>query len=144
MDDADLRIVRELQRDARISNKTLAARVGLAPSTTLARVRALEQRQVITGYRACVDPQKLGNPIEALVFVRLRPKNDDVVRRFVEAAWAIEATVGLYLVTGGDDAIVHVTVPSTDSLRATVLNRISTIEGVVDERTSLIFEHRAR
>lgn len=62
----------------------------------------------------------------------------------MEAAWKIEATTQVYLVTGGDDAVIHVAVPSADLLRTTVLNRIAAIDGVVDERTSLIFEHRSR
>ncbi|MET0198049.1 MAG: SDR family oxidoreductase [Rhodococcus fascians] len=62
--------------------------------------------------------------VEALVFVRLRPKNDPSVRHFVEEVWKIEATTAVYLVTGGDDAIVHVTTTSTESMRATVLEHI--------------------
>ena len=144
MDDIDRHIVRELRRDGRISYKDLAAKVGLAPSTTLGRVRSLERDGVITGYRAEIAADRMGMAIEALVFVRLRPKNDASVRHFVEEVWKIEATTAVYLVTGGDDAIVHVTTSSTESLRATVLERIGRIETVVDERTALVFEHRSR
>ena len=144
MDEIDRRIVDELRRDARISNRALAERVGLAPSSTLSRVRSLEARGCITGYRAEVDPASLGRPLEALVFVRIRPKTDHSVRHFVQRAWAIDRVVAVYLISGGDDAVVHVAVEDSEALRATVLAEIGLIEGVVDERTSLVFEHRQR
>ena len=67
--DGDRRILHELSRDGRLSNKELAARVGLPPSTCHGRVRLLEDAGVIRGYRAVVDPQAAGAAISALVSV---------------------------------------------------------------------------
>lgn len=144
LNDIDARIVAALRSDGRLSNKELAARVGLPASTALARVRSLERRRVITGYRATVDQSALGRDLQALVFVRLRPKTDEAVRAFVAQVWSIEDVVGVYLVSGADDAIIHVAVRDTDHLRAAVLERITGLGAVVDERTALVFEHRSR
>lgn len=144
LDQIDRMIVEALRRDARIPNKALAALVGLAPSTTLNRVRSLEQRGVIIGYRADVDFGSIGRSLHALVSVRLRPKSEDVVTAFVEHVWSMAETIGVFLVSGADDAIVHVAVSDTDHLRRTVLSGISKFPGVVDEHTSLVFEHRDR
>jgi DNA-binding Lrp family transcriptional regulator len=62
----------------------------------------------------------------------------------VERLWALPETLGVFLITGIDDVIVHLSVADTDSLRQLVLEGISSIEGVVDERTSLVFEYRQK
>ena len=79
-DSTDLRLVSELQRDARQTNRALASAVALAPSTTLNRVRELERRGVIGGYHAEVDLAALGRGLQALVFVRLQPNRQYLQR----------------------------------------------------------------
>ena len=65
------RILRELSRDGRISNLVLADRIGLSPSACLRRVQELERAGVITGYRAVLDPAKMGTGFLAYVTVGL-------------------------------------------------------------------------
>ncbi len=140
----DLLLIKELQHDARQTNRALAAKAGLAPSTTLARVRDLEQRKVLTGYHGHVDLSALGRGLEALVFVRLQPKNDDIIRSFLEHMWAKPETVAIDLITGAEDVIIHLAVADADALQRVILNDISSFPGVFDERTSLLFEHRRK
>ena len=71
MDDIGRKILRELSQDGRISNLELADRVGLSPSACLRRVQELERSGVITGYRANIDPAKLGLSFLAYVTVGL-------------------------------------------------------------------------
>ena len=71
MDDIARRILRELLQNGRISNLELAERVGLSPSACLRRVQELERSGVITGYRATIDPAKLGMGFLAYVTVGL-------------------------------------------------------------------------
>jgi len=144
LDETDTILVDELQRDARQTNRALSAKVGLAPSTTLARVRDLERRGAITGYHADVDLAALGRGVQALVFVRLQPKNDETVGRFTEHIWDMPETIAVHLITGIEDVLVHVAVADTESLQRAVLNQISNFPGVVDERTSLVFQHRRK
>ena len=75
---------------------------------------------------------------------RLRPKTADVVDRAVERLWGLPETLGVFVVTGVDDLLVHLSVSDTDSLRDLVLAGISSIEGVVGERASLVFEYRRK
>ncbi|MDP7542362.1 MAG: Lrp/AsnC family transcriptional regulator [Acidimicrobiales bacterium] len=144
IDRSDAKILATLQSDARQTNRSVAANVGLAPSTTLDRVRSLEERGVVTGYHATVDLAAMGRPIQAIVALRLRPKTGPLVERAVERLWSLPETLGVLLVTGIDDVIVHLSVSDTDALRHLVLESISSIEGVVDERTSLVFEYRQK
>ncbi len=71
LDEFDHRILRELSRDARQSNLALADRIGLSPSACLRRVQALERQGVIRGYRAVLDPARLGVGFVAYVTVGL-------------------------------------------------------------------------
>ncbi len=143
-DSSDLDIVAALQANARQTNRSLAMGAGLAPSTTLNRVRDLERRGVITGYHAEVDLPSLGRDLQALVFVRLQPKNDETVSRFVDHIWAMPETIAIHLISGTEDIVVHLAVSDTEALQRAVLNQISNFPGVVDERTSLVFQHRRK
>lgn len=71
IDQIDEKILRILVRDGRISNLALADRVGLSPSACLRRVQELERRGVISGYRAVVDPSKVGRGFTAYITVGL-------------------------------------------------------------------------
>jgi DNA-binding Lrp family transcriptional regulator len=66
LDSVDRALLAELQNDARQTNKALAGKVGVAPSTSLERVRELQTRGVITGFAARVDPAAIGRPMEAI------------------------------------------------------------------------------
>lgn len=144
VDRNDVAILQELQSNARQTNRAVAAAVGLAPSTTLDRIRDLERRGIITGYHAEVDLRSLGRPLQAIVAVRLQPKTGEIVERFVEQVWALPETVAVHLVSGADDVLVHLSVTDADDLRHLVLDSIASFPGVVDERTSLVFEHRRK
>ena len=76
LDPLDSEIIGELQRDGRLSWQELGRRIRLSPNATGERVRRLERRKVITGYRAVVDPAALGRSLEALISVRLAPSSD--------------------------------------------------------------------
>src|SRR5690625_2890704 len=70
LDSVDVQIVRQLRKNARLSNKALAAAVGLAQSSCLERVRRLRMARVLTGYHAEVEPDALGIGLQALVAIR--------------------------------------------------------------------------
>ena len=71
IDAIDQRILYRLQENGHLSNQELAEQVSLSPSACLRRVRALEEAGLIRGYRAVLDPEKLGFELEALVHVSL-------------------------------------------------------------------------
>jgi Lrp/AsnC family leucine-responsive transcriptional regulator len=70
LDSTDWKILRELQQDARLSSNELGRRIGLSAPATAERVRKLEDARVITGYRAHIDPAKVGMPLLALIHLR--------------------------------------------------------------------------
>jgi DNA-binding Lrp family transcriptional regulator len=144
IDKVDSRLIGFLQRDARQTVKALAEQAGIAASTCLDRIRALQTSGVITGYHAHVDPAAFGRTLQAMVFVRLNPKTHDAVERFVEHLWALPETLEVTLLSGVDDVQVLLAVPDSEHLRRTVLSTIASYPGVADERTALVFEHRRK
>ncbi|WP_232664108.1 Lrp/AsnC family transcriptional regulator [Pseudonocardia sp. TRM90224] len=141
LDPVDHAILRELRADARISNKDLADRVGVAQSTCLGRVRALRQAGVIRGYHADIDPRALGHDLQAMIAIRLQPHARGAMGDFVTALSARREVLEVYFVAGANDFLIHVATSSTDDLRyfvGEVLNRNPAIAGT---ETNLIFEH---
>ncbi len=143
-DSVDQALIAELQADARQTNRALANKVGLAPSTSLSRVRELDRKGVFTGYHGQVDLQALGRGLEALVFVRLQPKSNEIIEAFIERMWALPETIGIDLITGAEDIIIHLAVADADTLQQVILNQISSFPEVFDERTSLLFRRRRK
>ncbi len=100
LDKFDLAILQELQADGRLTNAELAQRVGLSPAPCWRRVRSLEERGFIQGYRAVLDRDKLG--LGVLAFVRLDAdrNNGDVTRQLEQAIRAIPEVVACHYISG--------------------------------------------
>jgi DNA-binding Lrp family transcriptional regulator len=141
LDELDTAILRELQSDARKTNREVAAAVGVSPTTALDRTRALRQRGVIRGAILDVDLKAIGRPVQALIAIRIRPPSRRNIEAFREWVSALPDTLGLYVTTGTDDFIVHVAVPDNDSLYEFVIDRLTQRPEVADVRTSIVYEH---
>ncbi|GIF36683.1 AsnC family transcriptional regulator [Actinoplanes xinjiangensis] len=141
MDDIDSAIVRELQTNARQTNRELARAVGVAPSTCLERVRLLRDRGVITGYHADVSLTALGREVQALLHVQVRPLNREVIEGFKSYASGLPEVLSVFVLAGGDDFLVHVAVPSVEGLHAFLMDRFSGRREIVGFRSSVIYQH---
>lgn len=141
LDELDRALLRALENDARQTNRELAAAAGVAPSTSLERVRALRQRGVIRGFRAEVDLHAVGRPVQALISVRIRPPSRQVIEGFREWAARLPETIGLFVTSGTQDFLIHVAVPDTDGLYAFVIDRLTERREVADVQTSIVYEH---
>jgi len=97
VDELDSALVAALQDDGRRSNRDLAAGAGVAPSTGLERTRALRTRGVITGYHATVDLGALDRPVQAMIFIRLRPQSRKVMHGFRDFVAALPETLNVYI-----------------------------------------------
>ena len=142
MDAIDQALVRELQADASITNRELARRAGVSPSTALERVRALHRRGIVTGYHAEVSLRTLGREVQALVSVRIRPPTRDRIDAFLDYAAHLPEMLDAYLVTGHEDIILHVAVTDTDALYSLVIDHLTARPEVIDVRTSIVYAHR--
>jgi len=141
LDRIDYGILELLQNDGRLSNKELAAAVGLAPSSCLERVRRLRERGHLRGCHADVAPESLGIELQALVFVELAGHTRRTWARFTDEVGAADEVVSLFNVAGRHDFVLHLAVRDTHHLREFALDRLTSREDVRRIETSLIFEH---
>ncbi len=141
LDDIDWRLLELLAADGRMTNAALAEAVGLAPSTCLARVRALRDSGTLRGIHADIDLARIGRSLQAMISVRLATHSRSQVDAFRSAAPAMPGVLTVFHVTGSVDYLVHVAVADADSLRNFVLDHLVSRPEVAHAETSLIFEH---
>lgn len=141
LDRIDFEIVRQLRNNARLSNKELAGKIGLAPSSCLVRVRQLRQSGVLSGFVAEVDPTALGVGLQAMISVKLKRHFKPDVEAFREHALALPEVVRFYHVAGPIDFLLHVWTRDSSHLRDFAMTAITAREEVSHIETELIFEH---
>jgi Lrp/AsnC family leucine-responsive transcriptional regulator len=136
LDAIDLKILREIQNDARIPNLTLADRVGLSPSPCSRRVKLLEEAGVIEGYRAVLNRAAVGLGLTVFAGVRVERHAQDQADAFVKAVLALPEVVACHLVSGDVDFLVEVVVPDMATYEATVLRQLLSLAAIRDIRSS--------
>ncbi|MBY4596772.1 Lrp/AsnC family transcriptional regulator [bacterium BD-1] len=139
LDRTDFAILRLLRKNARIPNKDLAERVGVAPSTALERVRRLREAGVLLGYHAEIAPAAVGIGLQAMVAVRLARHSRPQVEAIHAHLMALPEVLCLYHVAGADDFLVHVGVRDSDHLRDFAMSALTSREEVAHIETHLIF-----
>jgi DNA-binding Lrp family transcriptional regulator len=144
LDRTDFGIIAALQKDVRLSNKELAAKVGLSPSACLERVRALRRAGVLAGAHADIAPAALGIGLQALIAIRLARHSRDSFTTLRNRLLELEEVIGIYHVTGQTDLLLHVAVRDVAHLRDTVVEKIATRKEVGATETSVIFEARRK
>jgi DNA-binding Lrp family transcriptional regulator len=142
-DRIDFAILEHLQNNARLSNKELAALVGLAPSTCLERTRRLTREGVLEGFHARVADEALGIGVHAMIEVSLKIHSRETVEAFSEYALGeVDEVVELFHVTGEQDFFMHVAVRDADHLRDLLLDHFTTLPEVARLQTHIVFSHR--
>lgn len=135
IDAIDARILEILQADGRAKRKDIAEDVGLSLPSVSDRMRKLEERGVIAGYHAVLDPKRLQHDITA--FVRIVSAGSESYEAFIEAVTAMPEVQELHSVTGEGSHILKVRVRNTTALEG-LLGRLQALPGVRGTRTSLV------
>ncbi|QFU16515.1 Lrp/AsnC family transcriptional regulator [Microvirga thermotolerans] len=112
LDRIDLSILKAMSENGRVTYQALSERVGLSPRPCLERVRRLEQKGVIRGYCALVDPMSLGHDIVALTGIGIRDPAPAARQRLEQALCAHPAVVELQMVNGEYDYIARIVAPT--------------------------------
>lgn len=144
LDRTDFVILRLLQNDASLSNKEIAAAVGLAPSSAHERLKRLRDDGVLRGSHADVDPKAMGIGLEALFFIELSKHERVTVDSFMADVVDIPEVRSAFLITGRYDLVVHVVARDTQHLKDLALDRFTNRPGVTRIETSIVYESRVR
>jgi len=137
----DLRILDLLQRDSRLSNQELAERVGMSTSACWRRVRALEEAGVIRGYRAEVDPRRIGLDFHAIIHVRLVRHSRAIVEQFVEEVMRHDEVQDCYATTGEADYHLRVLCRDLDAFNEFMERTLFQLDGIANIQTNLVLRH---
>ena len=142
LDATDRAILEALGEDARMPNNRLAERVGIAPSTCLARVKALRDDGVLLGFHAEIDLAALGRPLQAIIAVRLAVHAREQIDAFTNDVRQLPGVLSVFHMTGVTDYLLWVAAADMQDLRDFVVDHLATHPAVAHAETSLIYEHR--
>jgi Lrp/AsnC family transcriptional regulator, leucine-responsive regulatory protein len=136
LDAIDIKILKVLQAEGRLTNNALAERVGLSPSPCLRRVNLLEENGVIGRYVALVDPATVGLPVNVFVRVTLDRQIEENLDAFEVAVTKRPEVMECYLMTGESDYLLRVVVPDLGAYEQFLKQHLTRIPGVANIRSS--------
>ena len=136
LDRYDIAILGELQRDARLSNAELAARIGLSAAPTWRRVKWLEQQGYITGYRAEIDRRRIGLGVLAFVRVDAERNNAEATRALEDAIRALPEVVSCHYISGAGTFELQVMCTDLDAYSRWSMDKLFKLPNVKDLHTS--------
>lgn len=127
MDDFDKKLLKVLQENSTQPISTMAERIGLSPSACHRRIRLLEQRTIISGYTAQVDPRKIGLKLEVFVEISLSGQDGKTLDDFERAVTLYPDILECWLTAGGSDyhlRLMAADMADYDRIHRTVLARL--------------------
>jgi Lrp/AsnC family leucine-responsive transcriptional regulator len=136
IDDIDKKILNIIQQDGRESNAEIARQVGLAPSAVLERIRKLEEKGVIRGYSASVDPKQVGFGLIAFVFVKTNDCGDGTDQLLAKIPEVLE----VHDVAGEDSYLLKVRASDPEDLARLLREKLKAIPTVNSTRTTVVLQ----
>jgi len=141
LDRIDHSIIRELQKNARITVTELASRVGLSKTPCQVRMRRLEEQGFITGYTALVNQTKLGQSHIAFAQVTLNDTSSDALAAFNTAVKQISAVEQCHMIAGNFDYLLKVRTGNMAEYRQVLGEQISALPHVLQTSTFVVMEN---
>lgn len=138
IDETDLQILDLLQDNARLANAEIARRVGMAPSAVFERIRKLEERGVIVGYRPLLQPKQLDLGLLAFVFVRAEELPGEQTAG--EALAALPEVLEVHHVAGEDCYLAKVRAADTEALGRLLREKFGAIPALRSTRSTIVLE----
>ena len=139
MDHIDRHTLKALQKDGRKKNSDLAKETGLAPSTMLDRVKKLEEKGILKGYRAVVDPEKLGLKAQGFACISLDRHRVKDIETLEDEINKIPNVRACYHITGRFDYLLHVVAPDLGDLGNLIKQKLATIPGMGKIETFIVY-----
>lgn len=137
IDDIDVRILRSLQKNGRQSINDLSEAVGLSATPVARRVRQLEQTDVIAGYCALINEEKLGYDVSVFVSVQLDKQIDNALATFEKEIQSMPEVVDCWLMTGNRDYLLKIVTSGLKGFEQFLVGRLTKIDGVASIESSI-------
>jgi Lrp/AsnC family leucine-responsive transcriptional regulator len=136
LDAIDVRILKALQDDARLTNSDLADRVGLSASPCLRRVRRLEKEGFIRTYRAVLDREAIGLGLTVFVDIKVEKHNRETAQALQEALRALPEVVSCHMVSGAADFVAEIVVANLKAYERLLTEKLLTLPMIADIRSN--------
>lgn len=130
LDKINRKILSILQENGSITNSDLSKSIGLAPATTLERVKKLELSGVIQGYVALVDQKQIGKDITAFVEISMNNHSADSIKTFSRDIAAFPEVLECHHLAGDKDFLLKVVTENIESYRIFALDKLASIPGI--------------
>jgi Lrp/AsnC family leucine-responsive transcriptional regulator len=130
LDEIDLKILKRLQENGKITNLQLSKEIGLSPAPTLERVKKLEKSGLIKSYHALVDEKELGINITIFMQISLVRQMSDAIDNFIQKITQIDEVVECYNVTGSADYLLKIMVKDIPSFDKLIKEKLGAIEEI--------------
>ena len=140
LDAKDVQILNLLLNNARLSNKEIAAKIGIAQSSTHDRIK-LTQKGYFKGTSVQIDQKKLGLNIEVMLAIKLNKQHRSVIADFINKASQLPGVLQLFHMAGDHDFVLHVAVKDSDELRVFILDRLSTLDYIQSTQTTMVLHN---
>ena len=138
LDQIDLKILKILQENAKITNLQLSAEIGLSPAPTLERVKKLETAKLIKGYYTQVNEEALGIGIKAIIQITLTRQLENAISNFKKEINKIPEIMECYQVTGNADYILIALLKDIRDFENLISQRLSKVEEIGQMQTMVI------
>ena len=136
LDAVDVKILRVLAEEARLSAREVSERVGLSQTPVLRRVNRLEEEGYIIGYGARLDETKLGGALSVIVQVTLKAQTEEAILAFEREIVKVPEVMTCFLMTVGADYMLRVLVPDLPAYQAFLMNSLTRIPVVAHIQSS--------
>jgi DNA-binding Lrp family transcriptional regulator len=130
LDKIDLKILKLLQQNSKITNLDLSKKIGLSPAPTLERVKKLENSGIITSYHAKVDSSAIGLNVRTFVLVSLAWQKDNALENFIAKVNNIKEITECYIITGDADFILKIVCKDIATYEMLLFKTLSQIEEI--------------
>ncbi|MBY4888173.1 Lrp/AsnC family transcriptional regulator [Pantoea sp. DY-15] len=136
----DIKILQQLQQDARITNQHLADEIGLSASPTWRKVRKLEEDEVIQGYRAVLNRKKIGLNVMVFVRVTIDSHSEAEARKFEQEVMALDNVVSCYSIGGDADFLLQVVAADMDAYAEFAMSVIRRLPGIKEMQSMFVLK----
>ena len=140
LDQTDLKILRILQQNARLTNKELAAQVNLSTTPVFESLKRLERNGYIKKYVAVLDAEKLNRGFIVFCNVKMRRLSKEIARDFMERMLNIPEVTECYNISGQFDYMLKIHAPDMRYYQEFVLNQLGTIENLGSLESTFVMD----
>ncbi|WES66683.1 Lrp/AsnC family transcriptional regulator [Superficieibacter sp. HKU1] len=139
-DTTEMKLLRLLQDNARITNQELADKAGMSASPCWRKVRKLEEDDVIQGYRAVLNRKKIGLGVMVFIRVTIDSHSETEAKKFEEEVTALEDVVACYSIGGDADFLLQVVASDLDSYADFAMSVVRRLPGIKEMQSMFVLK----